>query len=526
MRMYFKYLKFSLENALKTPKKAMKVLPGLGFVLAGIVFFVIGLATKPRPRIDTAYLSIDAMKSLGVVYAYVASSFILLLSPLTFFTKSGVGFRACDANLLMKGPFKPFESFMFVLFKNILFYIGLSLFMMGSQASGINQLVQSNILLPVGAVLFFVTSFTVSFTSYIVLKYKIRQPLLVKLCTAFFITLFISLVFIGSRQATGIAGFIGLHLVPIYGWNLAVLYHVAFGNITLALIYFGAIVGALVVMYYVALNMKFDYYEYELAQVAKTEKRFQSMQTGGNNRDVKLFKQSNKSFSNIGDKVIKDFVVITAGKFWFITLKNVFMFIGLVAVAIIGNFGSIPVYVMMVIPMGIKLYLGSFTTGETEIYTNFYLRLLPIKTLHKVIYLHVVNVKQAIIETGLLGLGFVVGSVLHRKMSFTMLEICFILTAYFVFTLSECLKVHNIVGFISVKLGQVLTLICSMLESALRILLVGGIAVLVFFISKNVMIAMLVGFITLVCYLILLLWISIKIYDKFDMTSFKSENEN
>lgn len=526
MRMYLKYLKFSLENAFKSPKKALKVLPGLGFVLAGIVFFVMGLATKPIPPTDTAYLSLDQMKSLGVIYAYVASSFILLITPLTFFTQTGVGFRACDANLFIKGPFKPFESFIFVLFKNILFYIGLSLFMMGSQARGINQLVQSNILLPVGAVLFFVTTFSVSFISYIVLKYKIRQPLLVKLCTAFFIALFILLVFIGSRQSTGIAGFMGLHLLPVYGWNLAVLYHVAFGNITLALIYFGVNIVAVIVLYIVAMHMKFDYYEYELSNVAKTEKRFQSMQTGRNNRDVKLFKQSNKTFKNIGPKVIQDFVIITAGKFWFITLKNVVMFIGLVVAAIIGNFGGIPVYMMAIIPMGIKLYLGSFTTGETSLYTNFYLRLLPIKSLHKIIYLHVVNVKQSILETGLLALGFLVGSVMQRKMSFTIFEICFILMAYFVFSLTECLKVHNIVGFIGVKLGQVLTLICSMVESAIRILLVFGIAALVFFISKNLIIAMSIGFGILVCYLFVLLLISIRIYDKFDMTAFKSENED
>lgn len=525
MKMYLFYLKLTLENALKKPQKAFKILPGLGFLLLGIVLFVVGLFIKPNFK-DIPEIVLNINLNIGILYITGISSFMLIIYLFSsIFTDNGLGFRASDANLLMKAPIDNFDAYLFVVFKQMILYFGLSLFMLGTQASGIVNLIGDSSVLILGAVLFFSSIFAICFLGYIELYFKLKNKLITKIFVSILLIILIGLiVYAFISKGFLITEFKALYFFPFIGWNLAIITHYIHREFLMMFMYVVIYIVSLITIYIISKKLKFDYYEFELTKVSKTEKQYKKL-TQGSNSDLKLFRKSNIEFKNLNDKVLVDYANIVAGKYWFVSLRFLLiiaalMFIPFVIFSVQRKDFDYRIFILALI--GIKLYIGSFSIGESEFYNNFYLRLFPIETFKKIIYFHAVKYKLLVIENLTLFVSILFFKNLLKIENFNIFRILVSLLLYTLISLIDIFREHNIIGYFRVKFGQVLTLIVSLIETLVKILLLIGISVaLSVYGPKYSEIAFAVIF--LLVYLILEIYLSIFIYEKMDANIFKTE---
>lgn len=526
MKMYLLYMKMSFQNALKYPNKAFKIFPGLVFLMIGVVLFIVGYTSSVGEfRLDDIALQ-ESMKNIGILYAAGFSSFVGLIYLFTIFAETGLGFRSSDANLLMKAPIHPFSAFVFVFLKQTVLTIGLSFFMIGAQANSIVRLTNNNQVLIISLIVFLLTTYYLQFMSYIIQYFKFKNLLLTRIVAGVFIATFVMLGIYGHYNVEGgIVSFKLIQFFPVLGWNLGIIESFVNQNYVMMSVFFVIYIVTMIFMIYLCPRLDFNYYEYELSKVAKTEKQYRKM-IGEGSSDVKLFKKSSATMKRVGPEVLIDYSIITNGRFWFISFKQIFMFIFVLGIPFfiyLSKTSGFETAIMMLISVvAIKLYIGAVGGVNGEFYRNFYLKLLPISTIKKVTYIHYTKIKSLIVEVACLTLSMLVSPLILQIESIPTLDLGVIVFIYFLFGLIEILKEENISGYIFGKVGQVLTLIFNIVETVIKLGVLFGLGLLVFNAAgKYIMYGFVV--IYLIVYLALALFISIYIYDHYDMVSFKTE---
>lgn len=523
MKLYLQYLKLTISNAFKNPKNALKILPGLGFLIIGFGIFAFQLLSPASQ--ETIEISNGASRSVGILYLYGISMFMLVIVLFSIIFNTGVGFRAADANFLMKAPVANFDAFIFVNLKQMIMMIGLGFFMSGTQASGIKQLTGNNNVLALVPILFVLTAYLSIFIGYIVLYFKLKNKtitLLVYIPILVLIGLSLYLVSMGSEIP--FAENPRVHMVPIFGWAFGIYSNFLSGNPGLVILYFGLYIVTIAILFFICKGLKFDYYEFELSKVAKTEARFQKAMSGqGNN--PKLFVKSNKKLKTVGDRVILDVETLRTGKFWFVSLTNIMRMLFVIGMPIAANFimkeSGYTVLIPLAMVCAVRLYVSSFEMLEGRIYKDFYLKLFPITTWKKVVFSNVTSLKTALLEAGLFTASLVISTKVISNYAFEPHLIVLAFIAYLVVCAVDSLVADNIIPFINQKWGSVLALIINVVETLLKgLLLFGGSLFLMSYGVEEIVLGYAITI--MLIYGALMLYLAITIYNKTDFTEYNN----
>lgn len=525
MNLYLYYLKLTIQGAFKNPKKALKIFPGLIFLLIGFVLLLIAFNIHPSTEGLTAE-SLLIEQNLGILYLTGIALFIPLIYLPMMFANNPMGFRYCDANLLMKAPVHPFDAYVFIALKQMVMYIGLSFFMVGTQAAIIVNLVKDPSMLLYCVVLFLINIQFVNVVAYLITYTKMKKPVLTRVLQALYLASFLFAMVLSFWQHTlNLTADIRLHLFPILGWNLAVMYHLANHQYLLALVYVAVSILVLILLVIAAKKIDFDYYEYELSRVNKTEKAIKKAEKGRNS-DIKYFKQSKLEFTQPGDRVLIEHAKLTSGKFWFISLRYVFRYLLIVSIVVVGfvmSSGTMNLLLLIGILLGVKFYIGTFTLSTDSIYSNFYLKLFPIPVSKKVIYSLYNEFRILILELIILIVSVVFTQLFLKQYVLTFFEILVAVFIYFIFGLMDLLKEKNLISFSMNKFGTTLSFLFSFIELILKLILFAGATLSLYYFVDHT-IAYLYLFFASIIYLVLYYLLSVYLYKKFDYSAFRSED--
>lgn len=525
MKYYIKYLQLTLKNTFKNPKNIFKTIPGLGFLLAGIVFFVMALNIGGNGESGRGAIN----RNLGILYLFGTSGFLLIVSLFSYIFNMGLGFRAADANILMKAPISNFEAYLFVFLKQSITLIGLGVFLLGTQGSGIVGLTGNSSVLFIGLVIYLLL---ISFTyllGYLILYFKLKNKLLSTIVYCVILALiFVPIIYFAIKNGINVIENPNVHMIPIIGWALGIFHNYLAGNLTLTLLYIGLIFAVLVIMYIVCSKLKFDYYEFELSKVSKTEAAFQRAKSGKS--DSKLFVKSNKNFKRIGAESIIDFENIKAGKYWFVTFLTALKLLAAIGVPIAmtfivkeeGIFSNDVFLLSLILSICVfKMYLSGLSIGEGDIYKNFYLKLFPINTFKKVYYSNTVKIKLAILESVVLLISILAVYIFIIRESIPFLPILLLVISFTILSIALSIKLENIYGYLKASIGQVLTIIINLVETILfALILIGGGSFVLF--NSSIEMVLVYAIIILSIYLAAVLYISKVLYDKVDFSEFNS----
>ncbi|MBS4749735.1 hypothetical protein KG091_01450 [Carnobacteriaceae bacterium zg-ZUI78] len=380
MALYKQYLLFTLKNALRFPRQASKVIPGVLLSLLGIGYTIYLLVTT-QPAYDT----LGALKISSIPVVAVILIFGLILLSI-FNQKTIAGFRYADANFLMPAPLTPFQTFMFVQFKALLPTTGLIFFILPLQMRGaIGYLPFSVLLIPI----ILVPIWFIYLSSLVLYIVRLRNRLLEKLIVCIILIGFVGILlhtFFTSAESVATSPFI--YLYPLLGWASALIYGLASLNVFYIIIGFVLLTLSTFLLYKVGLSIDASYYETELAYINKTEQTIARASSGQSMQFKNVFKQSKKTFKRKGEKALLDKAWITAGRLWFVNIPK-FIAIGIL---IVGNIllPSLEVSKENLIGLASVFILYSrffFQTVKDEtIINDTYLHLLPVKTVYKVTY--------------------------------------------------------------------------------------------------------------------------------------------
>lgn len=520
MKLFIQYFKFTLQQAFKKPRQALKVLPGLGFLLFGVVFAIFMLFMVPVKE-DVIAATID----LGKIYIFLISSIFYVVILFQSIQGAPLGFRSCDANLLMTGPVSKFDAYLFVLLKSSIMYLGLSVFMASTQSSGIVQLTGNRLTIPLLAVTLLISLIALGAIGYILTYFRIQYEKMAKVLNIAILA-GLAALFYFFYQSEGLAftQLQILHFIPFIGWNLGIAHHSAIGNYAMVAIYYAVYIVVILVLYYICSKLKFDYYEYELSRVAKTDKAYKQMMSGGSNADVKFFRKSNLQFKSLNEKAIMEFSRISAGKFFMASLITIIGLVFEIGFLIFLNLAIpedaiSPFFRTVILLIGMKMYMSTFSFAENGVYTDFYLKLFPIKTIYKVTYYHFVKFLSEFIQVILFT---VITLIICIVKDYDIMYAVYVFLATLAFGISEVLRLENVWNYIIRRFGKTLTLILSIVEGLIKALVIIGGSIGLYFITNTPVVS--VVYIVVISMIYSLIWIliGIKLYDSCDISDYKT----
>lgn len=519
MKLFVQYFKFTLQQALKRPRQALKILPGLGFLIGGIIFALFYFFTIQVHEIN------PDMINLGKIYLFIIPSIFFVILFIQAIQGGALGFRSCDANLLMTGPVSKFDAYLFVMLKSFMMYLGLSIFMAATQSPGIIQLTGNRMPVVFLAITLLISLVALGSIGYLLTYFRIQYEKISKIVNILILVGLIALFYF-SYQSSGIA-FVEsslLHLIPFIGWNLGIAHYSAIGNYTMVLVYYVVYIVSAVGLYFICSKLKFDYYEYELSKVAKTDKAYQKLTSGGSNADVKFFRKSNLQFKSLNEKAIIEFSRISAGKFFMASLITIMGLVFEVGFLILLNFSIpkdaiSPFFSTIILLIGIKMYMSTFSFTENGVYTDFYLKLFPIKTVYKVTYYHFIKFLSELIQVILFT---VITAVICVMKDYDIIYALYVFLATFAFGVSEVLRLENIWNYVIRRFGKTLTLILSIIEGLVKAVIIIGGSVWLYFVTNTPVIPVIYIVVISIIYSVIWTLIGIKLYDSCDISEYKT----
>lgn len=520
MKLFIQYFKFTLQQAFKKPRQALKVLPGLGFLLFGIVFAIFMLFIVPV-REEVVAGTID----LGKIYIFAISSMFYILMFIQAIQGGALGFRSCDANLLMTGPVSKFDAYLFVLLKSTIMYLGLSVFMAATQSSGIIQLTGNRLSIVFLAITLLISLITLGGIGYILTYFRIKYEKISKIVNIL-ILVGLAALFYFFYQLEGLAFTQStiLHLVPFIGWNLGIAHYSAVGNYAIVAVYYSVYAITITALYVICSKLKFDYYEYELSKVAKTDKAYKQMASGGSNADVKFFRKSNLQFKSLNEKAIMEFSRISAGKFFMASLITIIGLVFEIGLLIVLNLAIpqdaiSPFFRTVILLIGLKMYVSTFSFAENGLYTDFYLKLFPIKSIYKVTYYHFVKFLSEFIQVMLFT---IITLVICIMKDYDIMYALYVFLATFAFGISEVLRLENVWNYVIRRFGKTLTLILSIVEGLIKALVIIGGSIGLYFITNTPIASVIYIVVISIIYSIIWTLIGVKLYDSCDVSDYKT----
>lgn len=401
MKLFSLYLKFTLQNAIRFPKQAFKILPGLAMLLIGFIWTIIQITTA-----ETLYTGfrLEAVLIPSCILFFFIGTVLYSL----FAKRAIISARASDVNFLMPAPMTPFQLNIFMEFKNSLGLVGLLFLVIPAYGSSIIPLLPHPILIiPLFAstlLPLYALSFVhyISATSYRKVGHYLRW-ITTALCIAFVALIFTLNAQIGLYNAA-LSPF--LQGFPILGWNIGLMVAIATGNTLVALFFTSILVISIVVAYYWAKSNTYNYYEEELMHVQKTEQAYKRAY-GGDRIELKAkFIKSNRQLTGQGEKALLDIAWLREGKLWFL-LPGLWIKIAIISIVtgfgyqILSQNATKQFLPMVMVYFGITSYSRLFSANAKNdaLLTDVYVALMPIKAIYKLLYPLVVRFARLLIST-------------------------------------------------------------------------------------------------------------------------------
>ncbi|MBF0779754.1 MULTISPECIES: putative ABC exporter domain-containing protein [unclassified Granulicatella] len=405
MKLYSRYLLFTFKNALRFPKYAFKILPGLLFSLIGLIITVYFSFTIERHQFHSGLL-LDIIKM-----PLFMLSFVVGLSLISIYKSNMTGARASDASFLMPAPITPFQFYVFMSLKSVLSLVslvGLPLIYIPfySQVS-LSYLVHPLLILPI----YFSSLYLVYILGYIDYVIKTSHQLWIRLIKYAIPLLFIGFIalLIITIQQIGIINTLTNSIVlyyPLIGWVVGLMSTLASGHLAHAILFASLLTISLIASHYWAKSSSYNYYEEELAAVQKIEALYQRAYS---NKGIELkpkFQRTTKHITHANEKVLLDIAWIRAGKYWYLRFGTLLKWVIILVVLLIpvnksiqsnSSYAQFFAFAMLIATGYIRLF--SINNNESPLTTDTYLALLPIKTIYKLIYPLAIHVYHVIFYT-------------------------------------------------------------------------------------------------------------------------------
>lgn len=481
MRLYGYYIKLLFQQIKTNKLRALKTIPGVSLFIFAIIFIIFNLvvmspkhsmphSTLYEVDMDKILLEINRLKMFGI-------GALVIGLPILFFLRKDIGFlfRQSDVDTLMPAPISTFQTFIFVQLRTLIMQFSGVLLLLGIQLPSILVSVKYNYFIVFAYFIeFIMLEIIIILLLYYVRYLKFKYNKIVR--ATIIAIILISLCTFGPLMVTGQDWMSNtwLQLVPVFGWILAFT-NLMFTQNYVAISLLGIILAIIIVVMYKKLNkFSYDYYEDELKFVAKTEKQLARMESKKtSDSEWKIFKKSKASFKHLGSKVLIDLAFIRSGKFWMLAFERIFE-LAICAIFLfsfsLANTNSEAVWQALVIMIGLRAYMGILTGLQgDDVFQDFYLHLLPIKTIPKLIYF---NIKYIITDMLYTIISWILVVIFFKNSAF--IDKIYILIILLVVSFFETIRAKIIMKYIFLKIGRMLMMLISLLFMVVEVATFAG----------------------------------------------------